>query len=292
MSEHRIRQFSNFGLVLLLLCGARELAAGYICQPGVPGPPATNSNSTGVSTTGGLSTNTSFSVSTTCSEQVMTTNLTQRVDQFSTELRARLQGGPLLLDQTFSAAFGDPAVQSALLSARQLLAGQGALGFIGPTLLGNNTTLTGTRTVTSFIQTAPSQEFVKATTAVGGFDFVGGPRITAQIGTIGQCQGVTDIGPAPSGFGFTGVPFGCDPNTGNQLTIAFGTANINVNDHTLYSLGVTNTTTNTFLTSQTYELDGTSGPASIPEPGTFAVMGLGMAGLCCFRARKRNKENR
>ncbi len=218
----------------------------------------------------------------------MTTNLTQRVDQFSTEVRARLPGGPLLLDQTFTAPFTDPQVQSALLSARQLLAGQGALGFVGPTLLGNNTTLTGTRTVTSFIQTAPSQDFVKLTGAVGGFDFVGGPRITAQIGTIGQCQGVTDIGPAPDGVGFIGDPFGCDLNTGNPLTVIAGSSNVNINVHTLYSLGVTNATTNTFLTSQIYELDGTSGPASIPEPGTLTPVAIASAGLWLgLRARRR-----
>ncbi len=281
MSEHRVRQFSKWWLVLLLLCGARELPAGFVCQPGTPGPPAVNMP--------GMGTNTTFSLSTTCSEQVQTTNLTQRVDQFSTELRARLPGGPLLLDQTFAAPFSDPVVQSALVSAQQLLTAQGAKGFVGPALLNNTTTLTGTKTVASVIQTAPSQDLIKTTTTVGGFTVAGGPRITVQIGTIGQCQGVTDIGPAPNGFGFVGNPFGCDPNAGSLLTVAFGTDNINVNVHTLYSLGVTNTTTNTFLTSQIYEMDGTSAPAisGVPELGTFALTALAIAGLWGLRLRMR-----
>ncbi len=265
MSEHRVRQFSKCWLVTLLLFGARELAAGYICQPGTPGPPAINR-------TDPSSSSTTFSVSTTCSEQVMTTNLTQRVDQFSTELRARLQGGPLLLDQTFAASFTDPVVQSALVSARQLLAGQGALGFIGPTLLGNNISLTGAKTVPSVIQTAPSQDLVTIGTQIG-------PR-AIQIGVIGQCQGADA----------SGVPFGCAPNAGNQLTVVVGTTNFNANTHTFYSLGVTNTTTNTFLTSQVYELDGTSGPAAIPEPGTFCLMALAIAGLY-FRIHRSGKHH-
>ncbi len=286
MSGHRIRQFSKFWLVLLLLCGARELPAGFVCQPGVPGPPAIN-------TTGGSMSNSTFSTSTTCSEQVQTTNLTQRVDQFSTELRARLPGGPLLLDQTFAAPFSDPVVQSALVSAQQLLTAQGAKGFVGPALLNSNTVLTNSSTISSPpIQTAPSQDLLKTTNAVGGGTFVNGIEfnpVIVQTGVIGQCQGVTDIGPAPNGFGFIGNPFGCDPNAGNPLKVIVGTQNANINVHTLYSLGVTNTTTNTFLTSQVYELDGTSAPAtsSVPEPGTFALTALAIAGFWGLRLRMR-----
>ncbi len=217
----RIRQFSRFWLVLLLLCGARELRAGFVCQAGVPGTPAVNTpTSMG---------NASATTSTTCSEQVQTTNLTQRVDQFSTELRARLQGGPLLLDPTFVAPFSDPVVQSALVSAQQLLTAEGAKGFVGPALLNKNALLTGTKTVAVVIHTAPSQDFVRVFSSLG--------PATTRIGVIGQCQGVTDIGPAPSGFGFTGNPFGCNPNAGNPLTVISGTANFNANVHTLLFAG-------------------------------------------------------
>ena len=268
MFEYLIRQLPKFCFVVLLLCGAGQLTAGFICQPGTPGPPATSMP--------GNMTNTTFSVSTTCSEQVMTTNLTQRVDQFSTELRVRQLGGPLLLDQTFAAAFTDPVVQSALMNAQQLLSTQGATGFLGPTLLSNITTLTGSTMSSKFIQTAPSQSFVTVSNTVGGI--VNQKLLSVQTGDIGQCQGVDAL---------TGLPFGCDPTTGIQLTVAFGTQNLNANSHTLYTIGVTNTTTNTFLTSQSYELDGTRGPASIPEPGTLAPMALAMAGLWSLRFRRR-----
>ena len=101
---------------------------------------------------------------------------------------------------------------------------------------------------------------------------------------------MTNIGPAPGGFGLAGEPFGCDPNAGNPLTVRVGTQNFNVNVHTLYSLGVTNTTTNTFLTSQIYELDGTRAPApsGVPEPGTFALTAFASAGLWVgLRVRRR-----
>ena len=275
MAEHRIRQVLRFCPFFVLLCAGGQLTAGYICQLGTPGPPATNVGPNPAPNAG----NTTFSVSTTCSEQVVTTNLTQRVDLFSTELRVRQLGGPLLLDQTFAAAFTDPVVQSALMNAQQLLATQGATGFFGPTLLSNISTLSGSTLSSRFIQTAAPQNFVTGSTTVGGGSVVGQNQTAiVRTGDIGQCQGVN---------AFTGIPFGCDPTTGSPLTVVVGTVDFHANSHTLYSIGVTNTTTNTFLTSQSYELDGTRGPANIPEPGTLAPMGLAIAGLWSLRLRIR-----
>ena len=255
MPQSRRTQYSTFWFALLILCAAGDLSAGFVCQPGVPGPPATQSLGSGA--------NNSFTTSFTCSEQVTTTNLTQRVDQFTTELRARLQGGPLLLDQTFAAPFSDPVGQSALVSAQQLLTAQGAKGFLGPALLGNNTAPINSNTIPNVIQSAAPQTFVAVTSNIIGPGSV-------QIGTIGQCQGANAAG----------VPFGCDPAAGNPATVQAGTSNTNVNSHTSYFLSVTNTTTNTFLTSQVYELDGVSAPAAgVPEPGTLALAGIAIPGL-------------
>ncbi len=260
MSESRMHKFPKW-LVFLLLCGARELPAGFVCQAGAPEPARVF-----VPPGGGVITSQTNSI--TCSEQVQTTNLTQRVDKFATELRAGLQGGPLLLDRTFAAAFNDPVVQSALVSAQQLLTTQGAKGLIGPALLSNTTTLTNTSTLTSFIQTAAPQVFVQTLSTIG-------PGVV-PTDVRGQCQGV-DLA--------SGVPFGCDSNAGSPFIFPAGSINLNTNAHTLYSVSATSTTTNTFLTSQVYELDGTSGPATVPEPGTFAAMAITIAGLCCFRTR-------
>ena len=264
MPRRFLNSFSGFWIVFMIVCAAGELSAGFVCQPGVPGTPATNAP-------GG--TNATFSTSTTCSEQVTTTNLTQRVDQFATELRARLQGGPLLVDQTFAAPFTDPLVQSALKSAQQLLTAQGATGFIGPALLSNNTLLGGSNTVSNVTPASPPQTFVTAASVLG--------PSSRQIGTIGQCQGVNAAG----------APFGCDPTAGNSFNVQAGTSNLNINTHTAYFLSVTNTTTNTFLTSQVYELDGVSAPAAgVPEPGTLALAGIAIPGVWLgLRLRRRRK---
>jgi hypothetical protein len=43
-------------------------------------------------------------------DTINTTNVTQRVDTYSVELKARLQNGAFLFDQTYNVAFTDPLV--------------------------------------------------------------------------------------------------------------------------------------------------------------------------------------
>jgi hypothetical protein len=245
-----------WGLALafcVVACAHQGRASSFFCLPGVPGttgppapPPANNF----------------VTDSTTCSEQVQTTNLTQRADQFSTELLVRMLGGPLLLDQTFQSQLSDPAGQAALLNADGLLTADGALSFIGPTLLSSNTILTGSNTVTNVVQSAPAQSVVEP-----GVVFIG--PTTVQWANIGLCQGVDT----------SGIPFGCDPAAGNHSMLAFGSSDVNVDIHTTYFVIVTNTTTNTFQTSQVYELDGLTGATPTPEPGTFGLTAAAIAAL-------------
>lgn len=64
------------------------------------------------------------STSTSCAEvdTTVTTPVTQPVDTFSTELRARIGNGAFLYDQTFNVAFSDPQVQAAInLAHRECL---------------------------------------------------------------------------------------------------------------------------------------------------------------------------
>ena len=84
--------------------------ACFGCTPGVP----TNTGST-------------ITVSSSCAEvdTTVTTPVTQRVDTYSTELRARIGNGAFLYDQTFNVAFSDPTVQNAITTARGVLSGGG-----------------------------------------------------------------------------------------------------------------------------------------------------------------------
>ena len=68
-------------------------------------------------------------------ETINTTHVTQQVNAFQVELKARMQGGSYLFDQTYGAALSSPTVQAAITQAKNLLTSHGAVSFGGPTLL-------------------------------------------------------------------------------------------------------------------------------------------------------------
>jgi hypothetical protein len=93
---------------------------------------------------GGTATNdTNYTFSTRTIYHTTNVAVSQRVDTFSTELVARMQGGPVLYDQTFNAALADPAVQAAIVAAKGVLTANGAASITGPTLLTGGTSLVG-----------------------------------------------------------------------------------------------------------------------------------------------------
>jgi len=109
-----------------------------------------------------------------------TTSVTQRVDTYSTELRARIGNGAFLYDQSFNVAFGSTQVQNAITAARNVLAGAGAVNFSGPTQLTSNQSLVSSQTNT--VQTGS-----QTTGAVVGTEVFIGP-ITVNTGNLGICQ--------------------------------------------------------------------------------------------------------
>src|ERR1700722_15323046 len=68
-------------------------------------------------------------------ETLNTTHVTNQVNTFQTELKARMQGGAYLFDQTYTAALSSPTVQAAITQAKNVLTSHGAVSFTGPTLL-------------------------------------------------------------------------------------------------------------------------------------------------------------
>ncbi len=221
----------------------------------------------------GINTN---STSTSRTQILHTTNATAEVNNYLTRLTARIGSGPLLYDQSFNVPSTDSAVQAAVQQVRTLLTGAGANSISGPNPLASGRTLTGTSQATVVSRTDTSQ--------VVGVQLVVGPDIQLT-GDRGLCAGLTAL---PLG-GF--VPTGCP--SGIPFTVLNGDSNVNVNTNTQSDIFQTVTTTSTFLTSASYELNGTAAPAppATPAPPSFwlALTGGAAAGLTALTKRFRKQ---
>jgi hypothetical protein len=76
---------------------------------------------------------TTYTASTVTHETNVTATVNQRVDEYSTELIAKLPNGTVGYDQTFNAEYSDPTVQAAVLQAATALAQAGATSYTEPT---------------------------------------------------------------------------------------------------------------------------------------------------------------
>jgi hypothetical protein len=207
---------------------------------------------------------TSFTTSTAEVDTIIDTPVTQQVNNFSTELIAQMQGGPVLYDQTFPVPFADPVFQSAVGSAEAVLTSNGAASFIGPTLvLSTNTSSSSTQTVQTGSTSNPSTTLTSYI----------GPQ-TINIGDYGVCQSY----PPPVGCTIGGTPF----------TLAAGQTDYDTFTLNRVNILTTTTTTNTNLLTQVYDLVGV--PASTaPEPPAWTLLGAGLLGLG-FIYRQRIKD--
>jgi hypothetical protein len=212
-------------------------------------------------------TGTSFTSSLAAVDTIIDTPVTQQVNNFSTELIAQMQGGPVLYDQTFPVPFADPAFQSAVGTAESVLTSNGAASFIGPTLvLSTNTSSSSTQTV----QTGSTSNLSVLTTLYIG------PQ-TINIGNYGVCQSY----PPPVGCTIGGTPF----------TLAAGQVDFDTFTVNRVNIFTTTTTTNTDLLTQVYDLVGV--PAStVPEPPAWTLLGAGLLGLgFIFRQRIKDRAH-
>ena len=223
----------------------------------------------------GITTNTT---STSRTQTLHTTSATAEVNHYLTRLTARVGVGPLLYDQSFNAQLADPSVQAAIQQARALLAGAGANSISGPNQQSGGRVLTGTSQATVVTRTDTTQAI--------GVQLVVGPGIQLT-GDRGLCTGLTTVAPS-DGSGV--VPSGCPGGT--PFTVLNGNQNINTNLNTQSDIFQTVTTTSAFLTSQTYELNGTAAPAppATPAPPSFwlSLAGLAATGLFAFSRRSAN----
>ena len=206
-------------------------------------------------------------------DTINTTNVTQRVDTFSTELRARIGNGPFLYDQTFNVAFSDPQVQAAINTARNVLTGAGAVSFTGPTQISSNTSQVNSSTSTVTTGTQTTQQTVTTTMFVG-------PQ-TIHTGNLGVCQSQTGNSVA--------TLTGCVPG-GTPFVIAPGGIDFDTLTFSLVTINKTATTTNTFLTTTVYELDGFpqgGQPSAVPVPPSLLLALTGLAGAGLYRVRRK-----
>jgi hypothetical protein len=208
---------------------------------------------------------------------VNTTSVTQQVNTFSTEIKARMQGGSYLYDQTFSVAITDPSVQAAIVQAKSVLTGAGAVSFTGPTQLSSTqSTTSSTNTVVTSQTGAPGSPLIGVATWVG--------PATITVGNLGVCQTRTALTSGPD-LAVSGNYFqygGCSL-PGTSLTIAAGGEDIDTQVTSLVIVNQTATTTNTTLTTSVYEIDGflagVTPPSATPVPPSIllALAGIGAA---------------
>ena len=222
-------------------------------------------------------------------DTIVTTPVTQRVDTYSTELRARIGSGSYLYDQTFAVAFGATQVQTAITTAQGVLSGAGAVNFNGPTLGTNTQSLVSSNTVTVANGSPVLTQSIVNTKA-----FIGGP-LTINTGNFGLCQSYT-----LDGTGYP-LPTGCTPNATptfppypgtflyTPFTIVPGGTDYDTFSLQLVTINQTATTTNTFLTTQVYDIVGFPAgvtptpitPTATPIPPSLLLTLVGLAG-CGF----------
>ena len=192
--------------------------------------------------------------STSSSYVTVQTPVTQQVNQYSTTLKAILNGSQTVFQQTYTVAFSDPAVQAAVSTADAILTGDGASPS-APAQTSTSTVLQSTQ-----VSNGP---IVQSTTATGN-------------------STVTDtytFGPATIMVG---------DNQSDTFTVLSGQEDVNVNTDTEYYAYQNVTTTNTYLTTQTYTISGTAAAVSAtPAPASWLLMltGLAVAGLLTWLRR-------
>ena len=197
--------------------------------------------------------------STSSSYVTVQTPVTQQVNQYSTTLKAILNGSQTVFQQTYTVAFTDPAVQAAVSTADAILTGDNAS------------------------PSAPAQ--TSTSTVLQSTQVSNGPIVQSSQATGNTTVTDTDtFGPATIMVG---------DNQSDTFTVQSGQEDINVNTDTEYYAYQNVTTTNTYLTTQTYTISGTAAAVSAtPAPASWLLLltGLAVAGLLSWLRRLRVPE--
>ena len=178
--------------------------------------------------------------STTSSYVAQDTVVSQQVNQYSTTLKANI-GSQTVFEQTYAGAFSDPAVQAAVSAANAILTADRATPG-SPVQTSSSSALQGSQS--SYVLTGD-------TTATGT------PTVTD-----------TYI------YGPVAIPVGA--NQSEVFLVLAGQEDVNVNTNTEYFADRSVVTTDTYLTTQTYTIQGTGGtpysPCDINRDGVTNVL--------------------
>lgn len=217
---------------------------------------STQSNCVVINSGGSLAVTASF----TNAPTYVNTPVTQTVNDYQTTLTAILNGGTTIFSETLNAPFSDPSVQNAILAADALFTSDGAT-FGSPSLTSNSTALQSS--VLSYVATSPT------------FDV---PTLLAcgALNAVFMCSGVTvmDAITETTTFGPNTIMIGLGST--DEFDILAGQTDENISSDYTYTVSQNAVTTNTYLTTQSYVIDGTTG-SSVPEPCTFAILGAALA---------------
>jgi hypothetical protein len=208
------------------------------------------------------------------------TPVNQAINEYQTTITAVLNGGTSVYQQTFSAPFNALAVQNAVTAADALLTGDGAT-FGAPFQTTNSTALLSS--TTSYVPTSPTLDLPTL--------FACNPTLVNYTGT---CNGVSvtfaeDLSSAVDTFGPATIMTGAG-NT-DQYAIPGGQEDINVNYDYTYTVTQNALTTNTYLTTQSYQIDGTTSQSTAPEPGTWGLV-LGSLLLLALQRPSHTKDTK
>ncbi|MBI5087051.1 MAG: hypothetical protein HZB13_20945 [Acidobacteria bacterium] len=223
-------------------------------------------------------------------DTILPTQLTQEVDIWSIQLIARMQGGPLLFDQTYTVPFLDPQVQAGITQAGGLLTAAGAVALLGPALLSSLRSLQSSQSDTQIMDRQTTQTYLGAQAFVG-------PQVIFT-GGLGVCQSYSlDAGNYASLSGCSGYTPYADPvcfsalytiQCGTQVSIVPGSIIVEGRLLSLVTIFQTTTTTDTYLNTLLYEIEGIPPGSPVPEPGSTPLVLCGLAGLSvAARARTR-----
>ena len=179
---------------------------------------------------------------------------------FDTELIGKLNGGVILYDQSFNAAFGTPTVAAGVTAAITAITTAGGPGVVitGPTLASHTVTTNSVSNSVYSLDAAQPQPLVATTSTFGpatvnaslfsGNPGTNGNPANPNAGVYSACSGISTL---PS----TTKPT-CTAVNGGTFTVLAGQQDINVNTTTTYLIDTATTTTDTTLTTEVYDING------------------------------------